>query len=258
VITHELRQFVFPTVSCLWPGQGTRKQGAAMEEAEARKARLAAMRARAEGAGAAGGLLTPQMLGAAPALFSTGAASAHGPAPMAMAPGGFYTAMHTPTVNTPVVLESFSMGDRPHAPPQRPPQRPPFGGHQLPFNQPMGGMGARGRGDWHGPPGRGAFMGGMPGFQGPGPHRGAGNNGAGRFDPYGGGRGGGGSGDTGQAGRGGSVNTYRGGGRGGSGGGGGVGGGRGGRGGHTMGSHGSGALYKPSFVEDPWAALEAS
>ena len=27
-------------------------------------------------------------------------------------------------------------------------------------------------------------------------------------------------------------------------------------GGHTMGSHGGGALYKPSFVEDPWAALE--
>jgi hypothetical protein len=222
-----------------------------MEEAEARKARLAAMRARAEGAGAGGGLLTPQMLGAAPVLFSTGAAHAPRPAPMAMAPGGFYTAMHTPTVNKPVVLESFSMGDRPQAPPQR----PPFGGQQLPFNQPMGGMGARGRGGWHGPPGRGALMGGMQGFQGPGPHRGAGNNGAGRFDPYGGGRGGGGGGggDTGQAGRGGSVSTHRGGGRGGGGGGGG-----GGRGGHTMGSHGSGALYKPSFIEDPWAALEAS
>jgi len=43
---------------------------------------------------------------AAPALFSTGAAPAQRPAPMAHA-------THTPTVNTPVVLVSFSMGDRP-------------------------------------------------------------------------------------------------------------------------------------------------
>jgi hypothetical protein len=42
---------------------------------------------------------------AAPALFSTGAAPAQRPAPMA-------PAMHTPTVNTPIVLDSFSMGDR--------------------------------------------------------------------------------------------------------------------------------------------------
>ena len=62
--------------------------------------------------------------------------------------------------------------------------------------------------------------------------------------------GGGGAGaGAGAGGRGGFQNNNRGGGRGGRGGAGG-GGGRGGGGG--------GALYKSSFVEDPWAALEAS
>jgi hypothetical protein len=28
--------------------------------------------------------------------------------------------------------------------------------------------------------------------------------------------------------------------------------------GHTAGSHGGGSLYKASFMENPWAALEAS
>ena len=155
-----------------------------MEEAEARKARLAAIRARA-GAGAGvgggpaapGGLVTPQMLGAPPAGLNPAAMPARPPAPAPMASTGFYTAMHTPGVNTPVI-EAFSMGDRPQAAPQRPPfggqpgQPPPFNPHQPMGHMMMGGMGGRGRGGWQGPAGRGGPMGGMPGMQGPGPHRG--------------------------------------------------------------------------------------
>ena len=159
-----------------------------MEEAEARKARLAAMRARAGGGGggSAGGgggiLMTPQMLGAPPpgAMHSMAPAGVRRPpepptaAPMA---GGFYTSMQTPGVNTPII-ESFSMGDR-----AMPPQRPPYAGMPPPPHQHfqhggqmagMGGMpmGDRGRGGWQNPPGSGGFQGCMPGMQGNGQQRG--------------------------------------------------------------------------------------
>jgi len=143
-----------------------------MDEAEARKARLAAMRARAgggvAGARAAGGLVTPQMLGAPPAPQFGGAGAGRPqpaeapPKPMApMAATGFYSSLHAPAAATPV-LEAFSMGDMPQA---------FVGGRdrpQQPMHGPMGqhGMGSA-RGGWHGgrppPPGPPRGRGGFPG-----------------------------------------------------------------------------------------------
>ena len=156
-----------------------------MEEAEARKARLAAMRARAGGgtsvAGPNPGLMTPQMLGAPPMPAATRPPAAAPPQPIApMATTGFYSSLHTPAAATPI-LEAFSRGDMPQSLPQS------FtGGRDRPFpqNHPRGGMGNMGNmgggGGWHagmppppGPPprGRGGFLG-PPFMQMGGIHRG--------------------------------------------------------------------------------------
>jgi hypothetical protein len=149
-----------------------------MEQAEERKARLAAIRERAKGAGASasttgGGLVTPQMLGAtAPPPFLPTPAQQMAPMP---AQAGFFTAMQTPTGSTPIIA-SFSMGDRAQPPPQRPPPPggpPPFQ-HRGGFR---GGNMMMGRGRPQPPPppgyGSGDFHGGMTGGMPGGPlHRG--------------------------------------------------------------------------------------
>ena len=149
-----------------------------MEEAEARKARLAAMRARAGGgtvaAGGRGGLLTPQMLGAPPVPSAGGADRPPEAPPKPMAPmptTGFYSSLHTPVAETPI-LEAFSRGDVP--------QSFVGGRDRPPIQHPMGGMVNAGGGGWHGRPpppgpprGRGGYPG-PPGMQMGGFHRGQG------------------------------------------------------------------------------------
>ena len=150
-----------------------------MEEAEARKARLAAMRARASGgrgdtsaAGGGGVLLTPQMLGAPPpdSLYSH-PPSSRPPEPLSTAPlapmasTGFYSAMQMPSLAQTPAIETFSMGDRP-LPPQQ--QMHQMAGLPTSFR---GGVHVRG-GAHANMQGRGGFHGGMHGMQAGGPQRG--------------------------------------------------------------------------------------
>ncbi|KAJ1482931.1 hypothetical protein T484DRAFT_1896854 [Baffinella frigidus] len=143
---------------------------AADEDANSRKARLAAIRARASAKGVAPGAVASAGAAAAgaPPMMAGGGGPPQRPGPPAQ--GGFYTGMSTPSGRPEQVLESFSRVDQPRQPapygsglpPQfagAPGQPPNFGGvpQQFAGGRQGGGGGYQGRGGGpppfpHGPP----------------------------------------------------------------------------------------------------------